>query len=50
MIINNYQCPKCKKTIESDTTPTCPDCDIEMDKVWGGRANKGGHDFRHQDK
>lgn len=46
-----YQCPKCNEIVEFDNgwTVKCQKCGIKMEKVWGGRANNGGHDFRHQD-
>lgn len=46
-----YQCPKCKEIVEFDNgwTVKCHKCGIEMEKVWGGRANKG-KDYRWRDK
>lgn len=48
---SEYQCPKCKEIVEFDNgwTIKCHKCGVEMEKIWGGRANKG-KDYRWRDK
>ena len=52
MILADYNCPRCNLTIEDNNGKIihCPKCDTLMDKVFGGRANGNGHDYRFRDE
>jgi len=50
--LNNHKCPSCGDVEEQYESEVhiCPDCNVEMYKMYGGRANGGGHDWRNVDQ
>lgn len=48
----DFECTHCDIIMEgkNGSEIICPKCGENMSKLFGGRANSGGHDLRHQDK